>query len=336
MDVSIFRRILYTLILTSSLSATAWPWTRSEVQNQTYLYQNEFQRMGKNYLTLLDNLPTDRLSNLPPDQRAACQNRYNGILKDGVIDIRIALGYFDWTTGATVGNYGISPSMDLGAYTAIKDLLTDSCFGNIKFCGFRQDPRNPYVFTRTVTIFGQQYPARVEMHFASATEYYSSNIGKYSREQQERTQFMDDFFASALQNADATFYFGHSRNGGGPDFAPPRLTRANKVDYDGYYEVYRPGFKKVLSALSDSSKQTKIFGLMSCDSRDHFLKKLRAAAPHTGVITSTAVLNVDEVYTAMLGASDALLRGQCQKSFYKEMRMTERNQKYITMDGMFE
>ncbi|MDG0817135.1 hypothetical protein [Bdellovibrio svalbardensis] len=335
MNVSFFKHILWTLILASSVNAWAWPWSRAP-KTETYLYQPEFQRMGQSYLDLLDGFPTDKLSSLPADQKAACVDRYSGILKDGVIDIRLALGYFDWTTGTPVGNYGLSPSMDLGAYAALKDVLTNSCTGSLRICGFKQDPKNPYIFTREVVVFGQKYRARVEMHFSSATEYYSSNVGKYANDQRERTQFMDNFFASALQNADATFYFGHSRNGGGPDFSPPRLTSKNKVDYDGYYEVVRPGFKKMLSALSNGSSQTKIFGLMSCDSRDHFLGKLRGAAPKTGVITSTAVLNVDEVYTAMIGAIDALLRGQCQKSFYKELRMTERNQKYITMDGMFE
>ncbi len=339
MDVSFLRRFLFLFVFASSISAFAWPWTRgrdSQAAPQGYLYQPEFQRMTDAYLRLLDGFPTDKLNNLPSDQKAACVDRYNGILNDGLIDIRIALGYFDWSTGSAIGNYGLSPSMDLGAYAAIKDMLTNRCRGNLRICGFKQDGKNPYVFTRDVMVLGQKVQARVEMHFSSATEYYSSNIGKYSADQKERTQFMDNFFASALQNADATFYFGHSRNGGGPDFSPPRLTSKNKVDYSGYYEVVRPGFKKMISALSDGSKQTKIFGLMSCDSRDHFLSKLRATAPHTGVITSTAVLNVDEVYTAMLGAIDALLRGQCQKSFYKELRMTDRNQQFITMDGMFE
>lgn len=332
MNILIFRRFMFTLILATSLHSLAW----QTYDSDNYLYQTEFDQMGQDYLQLLESLPTDQLNSLPANQKAACIQRYSEILKDGVIDIRIALGYFDWTTGSSIGNYGLSPSIDMTAYVVLRDVLTDHCYGNLRLCGFRQDPRNPYVFTREINPFGKRYQARIEMYFSSITEDYLSNIGQYADRQKNRTQFMDNFFAAALQNADAVFYFGHSRNGGGPDFAPPRLTSENKVDYAGYYEVYRPGFKKMLKALSSSTKQTQILGLMSCDSRDHFISKLRATAPHTGFITSTAVLDVDGVYTAMLGGLDALLRGQCQKSFYRELRMTEDNQKNITMDGMFE
>ncbi|MEK2644043.1 hypothetical protein [Bdellovibrio sp. BCCA] len=306
-----------------------------------YLYEANFNHMGKSYLDRLESMPTDQLSSLSPEKRNICIQRYKGILEDGVLDIRIALGYFDWTTGSNVyadgRSFGVSPSMDIGAFYAIKSLLLSSCEGRVRLCGFSQDPKNNYRFLKTVQIQGNKYTARVEVQFASATEYLSQNLGDYREQQRQRTQYMDNYFAHALQEADAVFYFGHSRNGGGPDFAPPIfIPGRNKVNYDGYYEVQRPGLKKMLAALNASDKKTAVLGLMSCASRDHFLRKVRAAAPQTGVITSMDVLNVDEVYTAMLGGIDALLRGQCQQSFYQQLRMTSNNQKYITMDGMFE
>jgi hypothetical protein len=301
-----------------------------------YLYEREFYYLGLDYLSLLEELPTDDLTKLPQTQRTACEKRYTDILSDGVIHIQIAVGYFDWTTGKEVGSYGLSPSMDPGAFSALDSIITDHCSGNLRLCGFKRDPSNSHLFRRDLNIFGKHYRAEIEMYYSSESEYYFDNIGYLKSQQKARTATMDSFFADGLQNSDAIFYFGHSRNGGGPDFAPPRLNRFNKVDYDGYYEIYRPGFKKLLQALSDPLKQTKILGLMSCDSRDHFLKPIRKAAVKTGVITSTAVLEINNVYTAMIGAIDALLRGQCQKSFYKELRMTPGNQLYITMDGMFE
>mgnify|MGYP003342481644 CR=1 FL=1 len=232
-----------------------------------------------------------------------------------------------------MGNYGYSPSTDIGGYQAFVDLITDRCWGNVRLCGFRQE--SPYVFTKQVNILGKTVQVRLQAQFSSATEYYSSNVGQYSSQQKQRTAFMEKYFNDGLQNADAFFYFGHSRNGGGPDFAPPVLMDNRKVNYNGYYKKYRPGMKRMLDALS-GEKKTPIFGLMSCDSRDHFLSSLRSTAPHTGVITSTAVLFVDEVYSAMIGGIDAVMRGQCQKSFYRELRMTQRNSQFITMDGMFE
>lgn len=304
---------------------------------RAYLYEKNFRNLGKSYINQLEDFPTDNLNALPTNQKQACIQRYSTLINDSFLDIRISIGYFDWTIGKEVRdgtrNYGLSPSLDLGAYEAIKDLLTSRCSGSAEFCGFNQE--GEYSFTKDVNIQGRRVRARVLMSFASISEIFDNNLGNSS--QTERTKYMDSFWAQSLQKADASFYFGHSRNGGGPDFAPPILIPGqNKVDYKGYYQVYRPGFKKMLAALGAGNGQTRIIGLMSCDSRDHFLGRLRSAAPQSGVITSTNVVTVERVYTAMIGAIDSLLRGQCQKSFYKEIRMTSGNAENITMDGMFE
>jgi hypothetical protein len=305
-----------------------------------YLYEGTFYTLGKNYLRLLSNTSTDRLEKLDSNQKNICENLYGTLLKDDVLDIRIALGYFDWTTGSSVylggTNYGLSPSMDLGGYAALRAILTSSCRGNNKLCGFRQDSTNMYRFSRPITVHGRNYTARVEVHFSSSTELLSRNIGRNYNDQLSRSQYTESFFRSGLKNADVTFYFGHSRNGGGPDFNPPVfLPGRNKLDYAGYYKAKQPGMRKMLSSLQDSSNPTRILGLFSCDSRDHFLRKVRSASPNTGVITSLDILTVDEVWTSMLGGLDSMLRGQCQKSFYQSLRMTSRNQRFMTMDGVF-
>ncbi|QDK43995.1 hypothetical protein DOM22_01865 [Bdellovibrio sp. ZAP7] len=304
-----------------------------------YVYQNSFEAYGEGYAKNLANLANDKISNLPDDQREKCEQRYGHILNDGLIDIRVAMGYLDWTTGSVVNSggrsYGYSPSIDIGAYYALRELITSRCRGNLQLCRFQETPGNPYVFTKNVTVLGRPVRARIEIQFASATEYLNNNVGSAAQEQ--RTAYMQNYYDQALQDADAAFYFGHSRNGGGPDFAPPKfIPGTNKVNYAGYYKKYRPGFNKMLQSLSNPSRQADVIGMMSCNSRDNFMSKLRSTAPRSGVITSTAVLTVEEVYTAMIGGMDGLLRGQCQKSYYKSLRMTQRNADNITMDGMFE
>lgn len=306
-----------------------------------YIYETLFDRMGRNYVDRLERTSTDSLSDLSPEKRNICVKRYAGLLQDGLLDIRIAIGYFDWTTGSSISsegrNFGVSPSLDLGAYSALKKLLLAPCEGRARFCGFRQDPQNMYRFYRQVQIQGNTYNARVEIQFSSATEYLSVNLGDYRDQQRQRTQFMENYFVRSLQDADAVFYLGHARNGGGPDFAPPVfLSGRNKLDYEGYYKAQRPGLKRMISALSSSDRQTAVLGLMACNSRDLFLNRVRSVASNTGVITSMSILNVDEVYTAMIGGIDSLLRGQCQHRFYQALRLTSNNEKYITMDGMFE
>ncbi len=307
-------------------------------QANATLYEGEFTNMGRDYLKSLERLDTDRLDRLPVAQRDRCISRYNGMINDGVLDIRIIMGYFDWTTGSPVKmdgtNYGYSPSIDPGAYQAVRGILTGRCPGDAEFCGFNQD--SAYQFTKKVHIQGQSVLAKVQIYYASVSEYYDVNKGKYSGEQADRSAALQAQFRDALQKADVVFYFGHSRNGGGPDFNPPVLIRGtNKVNYDGYYKPNRPGLKQMISDLQ-SGHQPSVLGLMSCDSRDHFLSSLRKVAPNMGVITSLNVLQVDGVYTAMIGAGDAVLRGQCQTGFMQSIRRTEFNAKNITMDGMFQ
>lgn len=330
---------LSVILLVGAFAVNAEAWFGRKSRGG-YLYESTFYNQGSSYIDLLDDKPTDVISTLPADKQRICLQRYKGILEDNIIDIRIALGYFDWTTGRIVKaegqNYGFSPSLDLGAFEALKDLLTSRCYGNSRFCGFKIDPNNANRFSREVVINGKTYVARIDMNFGSQTEYLDDNRFTNKTAQTQRTTFMDDFFARGLQNADAIFYFGHSRNGGGPDFSPPIFVKGlNKVDYAGYYKPNRPGLKKMVAALSNG-KQAPIIGLMSCASRDHFLTKLKTIAPNSGIITSMDVLQVEVVYTAMIGGVDAILRGQCQSSFYQSLRMTDDNREYITMDGMFE
>lgn len=307
-------------------------------QAKATLYERDFTSMGRDYLKSLGRLDTDRLDRLPTAQRDRCVSRYNRMINDGVLDIRIIMGYFDWTTGTQVNkdgtNYGYSPSIDPGAYESIRGILTGRCPGDAEFCGFNQE--SPYRFTKRVNIQGKSVLAKIEMYYASVSEYYSANIGRYSAEQADRSAASQAQFRDALQNADVVFYLGHSRNGGGPDFNPPVLIKGtNKVNYNGYYKPNRPGLKKMISGLQ-GGHQPSILGLMSCDSRDHFLSSLRKVAPNMGVITSLNVLQVDGVYTAMIGAGDAVLRGQCQTGFMESIRRTSFNAKNITMDGVFQ
>jgi len=300
------------------------------------LYESEFTNLGQSYLRSLGGLNTDNADRLSGSQRDRCLSRYSPILNDGLIDIRIVIGYFDWTTGQQVSNYGYSPSIDPGAFQALRRLITGRCPGEAEFCGFDQVSGNPYRFTKRVNLQGRAYQARVDITYASVSEYLNANLGKYASEQKQRSQTSQAIFVNALQNADVVLYFGHSRNGGGPDFNPPIfIPGTNKVNYNGYYKPNRPGFKRMLSALREGH-QPSIIGLMSCDSRDHFLSTLHRTAPRSGIITSLNVLDVKGVYTAMIGAADAILRGQCQRGFMSSLRMTEFNQKNITMDGMFE
>jgi len=305
------------------------------------LYSFYMTQAAESYIDSLKSMPTDEITSLDPEQQAICEKRYAGILKDGIIDIKIAMGYFDWSlpdpAPILLGdkNYGWSPSIDLGIFASFRDFLVTPCEGTLQFCGFHQESKSSPYFTKYVTIRGQRYLARIEMRNASISEYLINNTQTNLAAQQAQSAAMDKFFADSFANSDVLIYFGHSRNGGGPDFNYPRILPNGHLDYANYYKRVRPGFTKMAVDLKASKTPPAIFALMSCDSRDHFFDSIRTLAPSMGVISSTAILNIKETFTATAGTIDAVLRGQCQRSFYQEIRMDSSNQKFITMDGVF-
>jgi hypothetical protein len=123
---------------------------------------------------------------------------------------------------------------------------------------------------------------------------------------------------NGLQQADAVFYNGHSRDGGGPDFAPPRLTENGHVDYT-WYEKNQPGIRPVMKRLDNDAK-VKLLGLFSCSSTKHFDDKLRAAKPGLALISSPKLLYYADANKNMFAALSALLRQECEADFHKALR----------------
>lgn len=301
--------------------------------SQAAFYERDFLRLGWSYLSLLNGVQTDELT-------ATCERRYTELLKDGVFRIHVVLGYYDWTTGQNVFdgglNFGFSPSLDVGSLAALKTLLTDSCSGRIELCGFTQDLSNPNVFQKELTIRGSNVLAQIEMRNSSLTEYYQENTQRRLTEQKQKSKTTEEFFKHSLQEADATLYFGHSRDGGGPDMWPPVMKKnQNHVNY-AYYQKHQPGFQKIREALVESQKQTPILGVFSCDSRGHFLSELKKLAPHTGFITTTTLTRVDDSFQSLVASLDALLRGQCQRGFSESLKLNPRIRDSVIVEKLFE
>ena len=95
-------------------------------------------------------------------------------------------------------------------------------------------------------------------------------------------------FRQGLRQADAVFYIGHSRDGGGPDFSPPVLSKNDHVNYD-WYKKNKPGLSSLLSSLkripARNKNHRRVLGLMSCASRELFTKKIRQVDAHLELVT---------------------------------------------------
>ncbi len=120
-------------------------------------------------------------------------------------------------------------------------------------------------------------------------------------------------FLTAIREADAVFYNGHSRTGGGPDFAPPRLLHEGStahVDYTAYAAQER-GLDDLLEALRARSG-ARVLGLYSCASTQHFARRIREARPKIALVTSPHLLYFADALEQLLATIESLSKMKCQ------------------------
>ena len=153
---------------------------------------------------------------------------------------------------------------------------------------------------------GKPITVRVRLVHSAAgpddDENRSDGFQSWMSRQAERT------FYSALTGSDVVFYNGHSRDGGGPDFAPPKL-RWGHPDYE-WYTATRPGERRLLEALK-GSVGARMLGLFSCASTGHFVTEVRHASPQLATLTSGRLLYYADAMRNMLGALSALIGQWC-------------------------
>jgi len=278
----------------------------------TFGYEPVIEDMIKDYLAKVNK-------NAPDEGARQCERLYTRALKKGVLDIRYALGYFDVSKGVDQivdgKNYGLSPSLDIEIFKGLRRQLKSRCWSfNKRLCGFDEagDPGNgKAVFTRKMDLHGQKILVRLTLTQASASPYFQKNKGELASRQAFLTRQSEQNFFGGLQTADIVFYNGHSRNGGGPDFAPPILNSSNKVNYRGYYRVKRPGILKTLAALKATRNPGVIVGFFSCFSRLHFYKTFMQNNPHQRLILSAERINYYDTLQGSIGYLEGMLRGSC-------------------------
>ncbi len=257
---------------------------------------------------------------------AQCRTYHENYNRDGVIDIRYALGYFDDSTGHNMiysnQDWGSSPSYDEGVAVGIRKVMTEPCQNSSRrMCGFTELSsaserlRNgATVLSRQMDLHGRSVEVRMTLTYASASPFYARNKTVLREKQERYTRASEENFFGGLRKADFVIYQGHSRVGGGPDFNPPRLTRAGKPDYVGYYQKLFPGRTRLIEEMRNGGNKDMTLGLFSCDSNMHFISKVKGANKNQrmiltlggeGFVTYPEAVNVSMAYL------EGLLRGSC-------------------------
>ncbi len=239
---------------------------------------------------------------------SACLATYLRFYKKDTLDFRVAIGYGDEEDP----DYPVYDKVEYDAFVA---KITAPCRANVFACGFKQDPRDDTKFINTVIDpMGKAHRVVLTVVYSSVSSSNDTNLRLES--QKAKTELAEKVFFEGAKTADAIFYSGHARNGGGPDFGPAVRTKSGHKNYKGYYEVQRPGLKRLVAAL----KQRKDGGipflsLAACSSEKHFAKEIRKVSPKSGMIVTTDLSYGIDGSAATLNAIDSLLGQRCQADF---------------------
>ncbi|MGZ3745602.1 MAG: hypothetical protein ACXVBQ_17185, partial [Pseudobdellovibrionaceae bacterium] len=255
----------------------------------------------------------------PAEGAVSCQHLYSKALDKGALDIRYALGYMDDSNGEEKVwggiNYGLSPSLDIEIFQSIYQVLTENCKSStMRLCGFSASgtlSSGKVVLQKYVDLYGKRILVNLTLTQASASPYFLKNKGELAARQTLLTQQSEENFFEGLKVADVAFYNGHSRNGGGPDFAPPVLDSRNHVNYKGYYEIKRTGILKTLASMKQNSNKELLLGLFSCFSQLHFYKTFMHANPKQPLILSSDRVSYFDALKGSMGYLEGVLRGTC-------------------------
>lgn len=235
----------------------------------------------------------------------------------GRLKIAVALGYSD-----TV-DYGFDMVTDQFLLDNLGYQLKKPCkYAQQGFCNFKsqkEDYHQPFHYTRVLTT-GDNQKILVDIFLMNSSYGFShqDNVTTFRNEQRLQTETAQEFYGSALQNADVVFYEGHSRDGGGPDFSPPRRASNGKVNYSWYHKN-QPGLKFLLSSLKSANSSPYYLGLFSCASKLHFKNILSKQVQDSSLILSTKVIEALYTKEALMTSLESVLNFECNDQLSKRI-----------------
>lgn len=282
-----------------------------------------------------------------PVEAKSCSDVYDDIFRDGVMRITLAFGYHDNSPSTLDGRH----------YSYVFDALTRSCpSSQSTLCGFHvvsgSESGHSAVLAKEISFGrgGDRRRVRIQFNLAHAadSEDDDANLvgGQASPRQRAISRMVEDLFfggvsgvkadGSAQDKCDICGYYGHARNGGGPDFSPvPYAWRDSKGEPDySYYLSRRTGYRRLLASLERAGDEPpKMVSLMACYSHKHFWSKKicvenkPGCTPHslsdyagkTGFVLSRAYSwpeNFDKMVGVLL---DTVLGQKCKSAWDSNM-----------------
>lgn len=254
-----------------------------------------------------------------------CQKTYAHFFKNHTIHIKIVFGYKDARPARFVA--------DRYEKTLFIQTILKPCQKGENSCGFVRAFDDADLFKKSIIGLDDQEKT-VLLKVVHSSVGPDDDENRLDPFQKWQTAYARDTFLDGLQTADALFYNGHSRDGGGPDFEPARLRSNHHVAYD-WYKAHPLGLNDMLEALNDGPSNLKLLGLFSCASDSLFLSKISQTRKKIGLITSKKLIYFSDALENSLLALSALLSVKCQPEF-RHVLQTSSTQAGIQMIGFFD
>jgi hypothetical protein len=238
----------------------------------------------------------------------ACKKRYEKLYSNGDLKIALALGYYDNRPG---GNAVQDIVMD----AEISRMLTSKCTPNQTVCGFSEVKPNPtdkYSKFFGKRVSGPDGSARIiKIKLFHAAENINDDVNRTSEAQVLRSNAVENAFRYSLRTADVVFYLGHSRDGGGPDFDPPRILPDLHVDYNWYHQN-KGDFRELLTEIGARAQPPKLLAMLSCSSAMHFASGIRRVSPHAGLLLSLNTIGDGQMFEGLGTFLNGIQKFRCE------------------------
>ena len=255
-----------------------------------------------------------------------CASAYEAFYRPRVLEFYVVFGYKDARPARLVG--------DRYEKAAFIESLTKACPRGFHACGFRRSSADPSLLIKEIQ-GPEMAMRRIHLRVIHSSVGPDDEINRQNPFQKWQSKHAELKFAEGLKTADAVFYYGHSRDGGGPDFEPPKL-RADGHPHYWWYEHQKPGLKELVRNLKLDENRPKILGLFSCVSTDLFEAEISKAQPKLALITSSELLYYIHALKSMLGALSSLLGMSCQSEFENAIQTGATREISTKLKGFFQ
>lgn len=180
-----------------------------------------------------------------------------------VVELTLAFGYKDTRPTRFVG--------DRYERIFLIEKVIEPCDGSQNSaCGFKRDGDDSALFYREVTLKNGER-VHLQLTIFASSIGPDDDLNRISEYQTFISKEAEKNFLESLHTSSVIIYIGHSRDGGGPDFFPPKITSTKNIDYK-WYRKQRPGLvkiKKEIASIPDGTKP-KTLAILSCNSDTYF------------------------------------------------------------------